>query len=59
MAALLSACQIARRPPRIMSEFSMSYLMWRFAALLIDHYVPAPRGPAVWTLLKIVSRSVV
>jgi len=27
-------------------RFSVNYLMWLFAALLVDHYLPAFRGAA-------------
>jgi heme o synthase len=34
----------AALPMRVF-RFSVTYLMWLFAALLIDHYLPALRGP--------------
>ena len=32
--------------PMRMFRFSVTYLMWLFAALLVDHYLPAPLGSA-------------
>src|SRR5215475_13568462 len=31
--------------PMRVFRFSVSYLMWLFAALVIDHYLPVFRGP--------------
>jgi protoheme IX farnesyltransferase len=33
----------AELPMRVF-HFSVTYLMWLFAALLVDHYLPALRG---------------
>ena len=35
----------AELPMRVF-RFSVNYLMWLFAALLVDHYLPAVRGAA-------------
>ena len=34
----------AELPMRVF-HFSVTYLMWLFAALLVDHYLPAMRSP--------------
>jgi protoheme IX farnesyltransferase len=36
----------AQLPMRVF-KFSISYLMWLFAALLIDHYLPTTQIPPV------------
>jgi len=43
--ALAIALKITRRDelPMRMFRFSISYLMWLFLALLLDHYLPTPR----------------
>ncbi|MBS0379116.1 MAG: protoheme IX farnesyltransferase [Proteobacteria bacterium] len=43
------ALKITRRAelPMRVFRFSVNYLMWLFAALLIDHYLPALRGGAL------------
>jgi protoheme IX farnesyltransferase len=35
----------AELPMRVF-RFSISYLMWLFAALLVDHYIPTTQLPA-------------
>ena len=34
----------ARGPADAVFRFSITYLMWLFAALLVDHYLPALRA---------------
>ena len=45
-ALILKISARAELPMRVF-RFSVSYLMWLFAALLVDHYLPAFRGGAV------------
>jgi len=45
-ALALKITQGAGLPMRVF-RFSVNYLMWLFAALLVDHYLPALRGGAL------------
>ncbi len=43
-ALMLKMAARAQQPMRVF-RFSITYLMWLFAALLIDHYLPTTQGP--------------